>query len=101
MKILIKVGRLIATLLMFSPLVVICNYSKFITRDFIFMLVCTILYDIYYYSTLKFDNYMIEQKELYEKVNKNKVPNSKSYEEKEKWYATIGITTLDKYFKNK
>lgn len=101
MKYIIKVGNLIATLLMFTPLVVITYYKNFGTTEFIIFLVCSICYDIYYYSVIQFDNYMEEQKKLYENVQSGKTIESKTTEQKEKWFMTIGISTIEEYFKNK
>ena len=101
MKYIIKAGNLVATLLMFTPLIVIVYYKSFETLNFIIFLVCSVCYDIYYYSVIQFDQYMEEQKKLYENVKNGKAVESKTTEQKEKWFMTIGITTIEEYFKNK
>lgn len=101
MKYIIKVGNLVATLLMFTPLIIIACYKSFETLNFIIFLVCSVCYDIYYYSIIQFDQYMEEQKKLYENVQSGKAIESKTTEQKEKWFMTIGITTFEEYFKNK
>lgn len=46
----IKLGSIIATLLMFSPLYIIINYDN--VSYPIFWLICSILYDIYMYKII-------------------------------------------------
>lgn len=51
-KILINIGGTIATLLMFTPVYLILNHEKFATYNFIFYLICSILYDVYLYNII-------------------------------------------------
>lgn len=68
-KICIKLGGVIATLLMFSPIYVIHNYNA-ISNPF-FWLICTILYDIYMYCIIEKQEYINRMKEHYYKYIKN------------------------------
>lgn len=101
MKILIKIGNLIAIFLMFLPIVIVACYDRFKSTDFCFLFLCSIFYDIYYYTVIDFDNYMDKQKKLYDDVKNGKTIESKTTEQKEKWFQVIGITTIEEYFKNK
>lgn len=101
MKYIIKFGNIIATLLMFSPIIIVTYYNDLKSSYFWILLICSICYDIYYYSVIQFHNYMEEQKKLYENVQKGKALQSKTMEQKEKWFMTIGISTIEEYFKNK
>lgn len=101
MKYIIKLGSGIAALLMFSPIIIIDCYNDLKSYHFWILLICSICYDIYYYSVIQFDNYMEKQKKLYKNVQSGKALQSKTAEQKEKWFITIGISTIEEYFKNK
>ena len=49
-NILVKLGNVVATLLMFGPLYIIVNYDNI--KNPIFWLICLVLYDIYMYDVI-------------------------------------------------
>lgn len=68
-KICIKLGEVIAILLMFSPIYVVYNYNT-ISNPF-FLLICTILYDTYIYCVIEKQEYINNMEEHYHKYIKN------------------------------
>lgn len=64
-----KLGNGIAILMMFSPIVIVSQFSK-ISEPF-FWLVCSILYDIYMYSIIIKENLVEDAKKRYHKYIKN------------------------------
>lgn len=100
-KVLIKLGNIIAALLMFSPVIILFLHDRFKLQEFIFLMICSILYSVYYYSIIKFDNYMEEEAKLYNDVKRGKAINSSTGEEKTIWFSVIGIDVMEKYLENK
>ena len=71
-KIVIGSGRIIATLLMFSPIVLLVLYNYNLSNiDLIFFLICSILYDFYFFTVIKFENNKNSVKEHYYKYIKD------------------------------
>lgn len=73
-KLIIKLGNVIAVLLMFSPLcIVVCN-DKLNSLDFWGFLICSIIYDVYYYSLIQreenMQRFMEEKRRLYNNISK-------------------------------
>lgn len=97
-KIAIKLGNFVAILAMFCPFVVLCQYKELKLLDFCFLLVVSILYDVYMYSIIQQDKYINETKKLFENVFNGKILNSKTEEEKLNWYKVICINMFFDYF---
>lgn len=100
-KVLIKSGSVIAALLMFSPLFVIHYSNSIKTNDFVFLLVCSILYDIYMYSNLEKNNEMQNTKKHYYKIVKDadkKLNLNVTYKEKFNELQNYVEELLEKYF---
>lgn len=76
-KLLLKLGNLIAILLMFGPLIIASFIRKLKSVDFFFLLTCTILYDIYMYSVILKSNYIDGLKKRYEQMKPEKILNIK------------------------
>lgn len=102
-KYLLKLGNVIAILLMFFPLTILALYTnqKIDTIEFIVLLILAILYDMYIYSTIQFHLYMEKKKELYEKVVNGKALESKTEENKLQYYKLICEEIIFNYFSNK
>ena len=98
----IKLGSLVAILLMFAPLVILVKYNYDLTNyDCLFFFICSILYDVYYYTVIKFENNKNSIKEHYYKFVKNEDKKLKlklSYEEKYKVLEEYVEDLLEKYF---
>ena len=97
-KILINLGGVVATLLMFAPLAIIMQCENLESELCIILLILSILYDIYMYSIIKQNNYIQETKKLFENVFNGKAINSKTEEEKSNWYKVICISMFMDYF---
>lgn len=97
-KILINLGGVVATLLMFAPLAIIMQHENLESELCIVLLILSILYDIYMYSIIKQNNYIQETKKLFENVFNGKAINSKTEEEKLNWYKVICISMFMDYF---
>lgn len=76
-KILLKLGNLIAILLMFGPLIIASFISKLKSVDFFFLLTCSIFYDIYMYSVILKSNYTDGLEKRYEQMKPEKILNIK------------------------
>lgn len=76
-KSLLKLGNLIAILLMFGPLIVANFIGKLKNVDFFFLLTCSILYDIYMYSVILKSNYTDSLEKRYEQMKPEKILNIK------------------------
>ena len=57
-KTLVNLGNIVAIFAMLIPIFLIINYSSFRKYDFIFWLVCSILYDFYMYHITYFYSYL-------------------------------------------
>lgn len=102
-KVIIKLGNVIAILLMFSPLcIVVCN-DKLNSLDFWGFLICSIIYDVYYYSLMQreenMQSFMEEKRRLYNKISKGIL--CRNDEEKAMWCQMMLEDIIDTYFKNK
>lgn len=87
--ILIKTGSVIATLLMFSPLIILVKseylLSKYSLVEFVILLIITLCYDLYMYSQICKIHEMKEEKKHYYNFIKNsdeKLNLKLSYKEK-------------------
>ena len=99
--VLIKLGNVIAILLIFGPIVVVHYSNNIKTNDFIFLLICSILYDIYMYSNLKKNDEMQNEKKHYYNYVKDadKKLNLKiTYKEKFNELQNYVEKLLEKYF---
>lgn len=100
-KVLIKLGNVIAGLLIFGPLIVIHYSNSIKINDFVFLLVCSILYDIYMYSNLKKNDEMRNAKKHYYEYIKNadkKLNLKVTYKEKFNKLQNYVEELLEKYF---
>lgn len=98
-KLFIKIGNLTALLFLFLPLVILSCTDKLKDTDVVVFLFFSIAYDFYYYNKImQFDSYMEEQKNFAGKILNKKIIDSETFEGQMRWFAIIGITTLDKYF---
>lgn len=71
-KYLITLGSIIATLLMFAPIVTLI-YWHFYHNDYWWLwLIVSILYDIYYYDNMEKDNYIDNTIKQIEEIEKQK-----------------------------
>ena len=98
-KIIIKLGEILATLLMFAPIYIIHNFKNI--SNPLFWLICSILYDFYLYNVISFNNYMDNKNELYKNVCSGKALNSDSEENKMHYYKNICNDIFNEFFKNK
>lgn len=97
-KILLTLGQTVAVLLMFSPLAIIVNYEKLPLKLYIFLLIVSILYDIYMYEIIKVQTYIENKRKLFDKVVSEKALKSETEEEKMNWYKTICYNLFLDYF---
>lgn len=68
----LKFGQLVATLLMVSPLIILVKYNYNLENpDCLFFFICSILYDIYFYNIIVFENDKQSVKDHYYKSIKN------------------------------
>ena len=71
---LIEAGNLIAILLMFGPVIIVCHADSLKNIDFVFLLICSILYDMYMYSNILKSEYIKKLEERYSKhIKPNKI----------------------------
>lgn len=98
-KTLIKMGNVVAILLMFSPIVIASLNTK-IDKYWWLFLILSICYDFYMYSLIQFNEKMEENKNIFNNVAKGKVIESDSEEKKLRWYYIICINILNDYFKD-
>lgn len=95
----IKIGNLTALLLLFLPIIIVANYESMRQLDFWIFLIFSISYDVYYYSKImKFNDFMVSQKESFEKIVNNKDVGCQTIDDKIKLFAILGITTMSEYF---
>ena len=99
-KILISLGKVVAILLMLSPLVVFCQLNNMKTAQWIFWLVTSVLYAIYMYSIISNEDDIEQEKEHYYKFVKDsdkklalKLTYKEKYENLEKY--------IEDYFERK
>ncbi len=64
-KLLIDLGKVIAILLMLTPLVIVSQYEYLEVECCLILLICSILYDIYMYSVISHSNDIQNAKEYY------------------------------------
>ena len=68
----IKIGFIIATLMMLTPLAILFSYSHDQNNiTYLFLFICSIFYDIYFYTIIKFENSKEEVKNHYYRYVKN------------------------------
>lgn len=96
-----KIGNVIATLLMLSPIIVVfCYGNKMLSfKEHIILLILSIAYDIYYYQVINDYQYLEETKKLFDNVQSGKTINSKTNSEKMKWFEVICIDLFMNKFK--
>ena len=92
-KILISLGKVVAILLMLSPLVVFCQHDNMKTDQWIFWLVTSVLYAIYMYSIISNEDDIEQEKEHYYKKLALKLTYKEKYENLEKY--------IEDYFERK
>jgi Mn2+/Fe2+ NRAMP family transporter len=95
----IKMGGIIAVIMMFSPFIILSQYDKFKSLDFYFFLIISILYDVYMYSVIKRENNNV--KEHYYKYIKNsdkKLNLKTNYKEKYEVLEKYIENLLEEYF---
>lgn len=97
-KTIVDIGKIIAILLMFSPLIIITMNNKLNDLDFWFLLISSIFYDFFLYSVILQNNYIEENKKLFFNVFNGKALCSKTIEEKQRWYEVICIDMFMNYF---
>lgn len=102
---LIKTGSIIATLLMFSPLITLVKsdylLSKYSLVEFVILLIITLCYDLYMYSQICKTHEMEEEKKRYYNFIKNsdkKLNLKLSYKEKNKYNEEYIEKLMEKYF---
>lgn len=72
-RILIKIGNIVAILLMFFP-IIICAYNEKIDKYWWLLLVLSVCYDIYIYSIILKSEYIEKIEEKYKKhIKPNKI----------------------------
>lgn len=96
-NVLLKIGYGVSLLLMFLPIVIIYFYEQ-IGGYWWLLLIFSVCYDVYMYSIIKFDNEIEENKKLYFNVLNGKTIDSKSENQKLKWYQIICINILSSYY---
>lgn len=95
----IKIGSVIATLWMFSPLVILSQYNELQTLDFIFFFIISIFYDVYMYSVItKSDNHVKEHYYKFVKDADKKLNLEISYKDKYENLEKFVEDLLDRYF---
>ena len=101
-NIIITIGKLIATFMMALPIVILIIYDYNLSNiDCLFLFICAILYDIYYYNVIVFENNKNNIKDHYYKFVKNadkklhlKLTDKEKFENLENYVEDL----LDKYF---
>lgn len=100
-KIIIRVGNIIAILLMFSPIVILAYNTK-IDKYWWILLIASICYSFYtFISIVEFDELMRKNKKIYENVRNGKAIESNTDEKKKNWYEIICTDIISEYFKYK
>ena len=93
---LIKLGAVIATLLLFSPIIVLTYWNIYHNNDWWIWLIISIIYDIYYYDNMQKIEYINEQVKYIEDVKKGK-NLCKTEEDKLISYKIICENIADKF----
>lgn len=96
-KLLIKIGSVVATISIFSPILVLAIQES-IGKYWWIALILSICYSFYLYSVLEFHNFMEKEKEFFDNVTNGKVLESDSEVKKLLWYKVICIDILSEYF---
>lgn len=97
-KFCINIGQVVAILLMLGPVMILNMADELNTQSFLFYFLASIFYDFFLYSVIQQNNYIEENKELFQNVYNGKTINSKTHEEKQKWYEVICIDMFMNYF---
>lgn len=96
-----KAGNLVAVLFMFGPVVIVSQYERFNNKiTFIFWIIISVLYDFYMYSVIENDNYIEDTRNWFFNVFNERLPKTKTIEEKRFWYETICINMFMDHFKD-
>ena len=98
-----QLGCGIATLLMFTPLVVIAKNDLFSTGEFFFLLIASILYDMYMYQVILSNDTIEKAKEHYYNYVKDadkKLHLNSTYKEKYEGLQNYIEDFFDKNTKN-
>ncbi len=97
-KIVVKIGNMVSILLMISPIIILFKKDDINENYWLILLILSICYDFYVYSTILFNEEMEKSKELFFKVSKGKTIESDNDLKKLMWYKVICISVLSDYF---
>ena len=97
-KIVVKIGNMVSILLVISPIIILFKKDDINENYWLILLILSICYDFYVYSTILFNEKMEKSKELFFKVSKGKTIESDNDLKKLMWYKVICISVLSDYF---